>query len=464
MLSGTGRHRRRSTSRTTRLIAAAGVAGVGVAMPIIGAGTAQAASVNTWDKVAQCESTGNWQINTGNGFYGGLQFTQSTWHEFGGTQYATRADQATKGQQIAIAEKVLKSQGPGAWPVCSVKAGLNRGGSSADVDTGSSGSSGSAGKTAPKSTPKAQSETTKPAPKKTVEAPKAQTPKTEAPKTETTAKTETAETPKTEPAADSAANSSYVVVAGDTLSRIADAAHVPGGWPKLYESNKSVVGQNPDLIFPGQKLAVDGTAAPTAAKTDTAPKTDTTTRTEAAPKAEAVKTETVAKTDTPKTETPKTETPKSTTPKASTAKSDTGGEHASGSYVAPVSGATLTASFGSGGSHWASGHHTGQDFAVSTGTTVRAVTSGTVVSAGWGGAYGNEVVIRHADGKYTQYAHLSSISVKAGMKVQTGQKIALSGATGNVTGPHLHFEVRTTPNYGSAVNPMTWLRSHGVSV
>ncbi|WP_406297874.1 transglycosylase family protein [Embleya sp. NBC_00888] len=451
MLSGTGRHRRRSTSRTTRLIAAAGVAGVGVAMPIIGAGTAQAASVSTWDKVAQCESTGNWQINTGNGFYGGLQFTASTWKAFGGTEFAARADLATKGQQIAIAEKVLKGQGPGAWPVCSVKAGLTRGGAAADVDTGSS-----AGKTAPKTAPK--TETAKPAPKKTeaapkievkteapkTEAPKAEAPKTEAPKTET---------PKTEPAA---ATSSYVVVTGDTLSKIANAAHVPGGWPKLYEANKSVVGENPDLIFPGQKLAVDGKAAPTTTKTEAAE-----------PKVEVQKAET-PKTEAPKAEAPKAKTeskpaPKAVTTKTEAAKTDST-TTASGSYVAPVSGATLTASFGSGGSRWSSGSHTGQDFAVSTGTTVRAVTSGTVVSAGWGGAYGNEVVIRHADGKYTQYAHLSSISVKAGMKVQTGQKIALSGATGNVTGPHLHFEVRTTPNYGSAVNPMTWLRSHGVSV
>ncbi|MYS79950.1 transglycosylase family protein [Embleya scabrispora] len=439
MLSGTGRHRRRSTSRTTRLIAAAGVAGVGVAMPIIGAGTAQAASVSTWDKVAMCESTGNWQINTGNGFYGGLQFTQSTWNEFGGTQYAARADLATKGQQITIAEKVLKSQGPGAWPVCSIKAGLTRGGGTPDVDTGSS-----AGKTAPKTAPK--TETPKAAtPKKTVAEPKievkSEAPKAEAPKTET---------PKTEPVAkaDSTPTSSYVVVAGDTLSKIAGAAHVPGGWPKLYEANKSVVGENPDLIFPGQKLTVDGKVAPTTAKTEAAPKVE------------------VQKPETPKAET-KPAAPK-TSVKTEAAKSDAkpaaSTEKASGSYVAPVSGATLTSSFGAGGSRWSSGSHTGQDFAVSTGTTVRAVTSGTVVSAGWGGAYGNEVVIRHADGKYTQYAHLSSISVKAGMKVQTGQKIALSGATGNVTGPHLHFEVRTTPNYGSAVNPMTWLRSHGVSV
>ncbi|MFJ1708185.1 transglycosylase family protein, partial [Kitasatospora sp. NPDC088346] len=76
--------------------------------------------------VAQCESTGNWSINSGNGFYGGLQFTNSTWAAYGGTSYAPQANLASKAQQIAVAEKVLASQGPGAWPVCSVKAGLTK--------------------------------------------------------------------------------------------------------------------------------------------------------------------------------------------------------------------------------------------------------------------------------------------------------------------------------------------------
>ncbi|MYW01588.1 transglycosylase family protein [Streptomyces sp. SID3343] len=484
MLSGTGRHRRRSHSRTTRLIAAAGVAGVGVAMPIIGAGMAHAAPESTWDRVAQCESTNNWKINNGNGFYGGLQFTASTWREFGGTQYAARADLATKGQQIAIAEKVLASQGPGAWPVCSVKAGLTRGGAAADVDTSSGGKSAPKTATTPKAGTKTETKVQPKAETKTeskVEA-KTETKVVEAPKVEEKAAAPVAETPKAAPVeaapeAASAKTASYVVVAGDSLSRIAEARNVPGGWPKLYEANKSVVGQNPDLIFPGQSLAVDGStsAAKPAEKTEAKTEAKVEAKTEAAPapKAEA-KTDPAPKAA-PKQEAPKAETktepkaeakadtkakPKSEAASDTTAKSATG----SGSFVAPVAGGSLSAGYGTGGSRWSSGHHTGQDFAVSTGTTVRAVTSGTVVSAGWGGAYGNEVVIRHADGKYTQYAHLSSISVKAGTKVQTGQKIALSGATGNVTGPHLHFEVRTTPNYGSAVNPMTWLRSHGVGV
>ena len=92
--------------------AVAGVAALAAASP------SQAASVSTWDKVAACESSGNWAINTGNGYYGGLQFTSSTWATYGGRAYASRADLATKNQQIAIAEKVLAAQGPGAWPTC----------------------------------------------------------------------------------------------------------------------------------------------------------------------------------------------------------------------------------------------------------------------------------------------------------------------------------------------------------
>lgn len=94
---------------------------------------ASAASQSTWDKVAKCESSGNWSINTGNGYYGGLQFSQSTWAGFGGTRYAARADLATKAQQITVAEKVLTVQGPGAWPVCGARAGLARGGPAPDT-------------------------------------------------------------------------------------------------------------------------------------------------------------------------------------------------------------------------------------------------------------------------------------------------------------------------------------------
>ncbi|MFI8824610.1 M23 family metallopeptidase [Streptomyces sp. NPDC053431] len=138
------------------------------------------------------------------------------------------------------------------------------------------------------------------------------------------------------------------------------------------------------------------------------------------------------------------------------------------SWIKPVSSYTLTASFNQGGAMWAH-KHSGQDFAVPVGTPVKAAASGTVVKAGpYGGgdgpAYGNAIVIKHANGTYSQYAHLSKIKVSIGQKVAVGQQIALSGNTGNSSGPHLHFEIRTTPNYGSAVNPAAFLRAHGVTI
>lgn len=139
------------------------------------------------------------------------------------------------------------------------------------------------------------------------------------------------------------------------------------------------------------------------------------------------------------------------------------------SWVTPVSGDySLTASFSQSGSMW-SADHSGQDFAVASGTTVRAVHGGTVVKAGGygagdGPAYGNAVVIEHSSGVYTQYAHLSGIDVSVGEAVTTGEAIARSGNSGNSTGPHLHFEVRTTPDYGTAVDPMKFLRSKDVTL
>ncbi|MEU0334947.1 M23 family metallopeptidase [Streptomyces sp. NPDC006193] len=138
------------------------------------------------------------------------------------------------------------------------------------------------------------------------------------------------------------------------------------------------------------------------------------------------------------------------------------------SWVDPVKKYTLSAGFAQSGSHWVA-KHSGQDFAVPTGTEVVAAHGGTVVKAGPNGAgdgpaYGNAIVIKHGSGLYSQYAHLSRIDVKIGQVVRTGQHIALSGSTGNSTGPHLHFEIRTTPNYGSAIDPVAFLRSKGVKV
>lgn len=132
-------------------------------------------------------------------------------------------------------------------------------------------------------------------------------------------------------------------------------------------------------------------------------------------------------------------------------------------WVRPANG-PLGTPYHTAGSSWSSGYHTGIDFTVSAGTQVKAAGEGTVVTAGWGGAYGNQVVIRHKGGIFTHYAHLSSLSVREGQNVGGGQQIGLSGSTGNSTGPHLHFEVRTGPDYGSDVNPVTFLREHKVTL
>lgn len=138
------------------------------------------------------------------------------------------------------------------------------------------------------------------------------------------------------------------------------------------------------------------------------------------------------------------------------------------SWVDPVKKYKLSASFAQNGGMWQS-THSGQDFAVPSGTQVVATHGGTVVKAGGNGAgdgpaYGNAVVIKHGNGTYSQYAHLSKVTVNVGQIVKTGQEIAKSGNTGNSSGPHLHFEIRTTPNYGSAVDPVKFLRAKGVTV
>jgi len=107
-------------------IAGAGIVASAIFMTSISFGLPVQAAASVWDGVAACESSGNWAINSGNGFFGGLQFTSSTWISFGGGRYAPSADKASRSVQIAIARRVLVAQGPGAWPVCSVRAGLNR--------------------------------------------------------------------------------------------------------------------------------------------------------------------------------------------------------------------------------------------------------------------------------------------------------------------------------------------------
>ncbi|MFF4400819.1 transglycosylase family protein [Streptomyces sp. NPDC001480] len=230
LFSGKGKHRR--PSKAVRAIAVAGVTGAAVAAPLIAAGNASAATASEWDAVAQCESGGNWSINTGNGYYGGLQFSASTWAAYGGTQYAAQANQASKSQQIAVAEKVLAAQGKGAWPVC------GKGLSGAAYSGSSSGSSNSAGSSSNSTSTRstdgqaANRSAERQAPEKTV-----------------TKKTVTTPTGKKVKKGDG----EYKVVKGDTLSSIAEKHHVAGGWQKLFQLNKDII-DDANVIYPGQQL------------------------------------------------------------------------------------------------------------------------------------------------------------------------------------------------------------------
>jgi nucleoid-associated protein YgaU len=213
--SSTGRHRALSTASKIRRRATtvAAVAGVAAVTPLLAAGPAQADSVN-WDAIAQCESGGNWQTSTGNGYYGGLQFNRDTWLAYGGGSYAPTANLASRSQQIAVAERTLASQGIGAWPTCGKRAG-----STASYQPTRS-TAERATRSERRSTPARQQRTT-------------QVERTTAP----------------------AGGKTYVVRSGDTLGKIAAAHGVDGGWKALYAANRSVV-ENPDLIFPGERLTL----------------------------------------------------------------------------------------------------------------------------------------------------------------------------------------------------------------
>ncbi|MFD5818851.1 M23 family metallopeptidase [Streptomyces sp. NPDC127038] len=132
------------------------------------------------------------------------------------------------------------------------------------------------------------------------------------------------------------------------------------------------------------------------------------------------------------------------------------------SYTLPTSSYTLTSRFGEAGALWSSGYHTGLDFAAPTGTLIKAIHSATVTQAGWAGSYGYRTILTLDDGTELWFCHQSSISVSVGQKVATGDVIGRVGATGNVTGPHLHLEVH--PNGDpTAIDPMAWLHSKGLN-
>ncbi|MFJ7085521.1 transglycosylase family protein [Streptomyces griseus] len=312
MGSANGRHRR--PRQAPAIVVAAGVTGSAIAIPLLGASGAHAAEASTWDRVAECESGGMWSADLGNGFYGGLQFSQETWSAYGGTAFAPRADLASRSQQISVAEKVLDDQGPKAWPSCAVISGLAVDGSLPGVDPGTSptpdptstptdeadapdeaeesGKSGEADKSG-KGEKKGEKESDgtgegseTPDSSVTPTTP----PSSEAPDPSGAPDASTGETgtdgkggkhrgaPAPEEAdggqddgprgsgrhasrgdgdardGGAAGAGAYTVQPGDNLWAIADAQELPGGWTGLYETNKDLLGSDPDLILPGQSL------------------------------------------------------------------------------------------------------------------------------------------------------------------------------------------------------------------
>lgn len=210
-MSYRGKHRKMSA--TTRTIARVAVAGIAVGAPLAIAATPAQASGTNWDAIAKCESGGNWSTSTGNGYYGGLQFSQSTWKAYGGQG---SANGASREEQIAVAERVLQRQGIGAWPTCGRRAG------SSAVATG----------TNTRGAKKAQATAPK---KSTVEA----APQAVAP---------AAGVASSNPAGD------YTVVAGDTLSKLATKFNIQGGYQQLQKLNAQYI-PNADFIVVGQKIA-----------------------------------------------------------------------------------------------------------------------------------------------------------------------------------------------------------------
>ncbi|SPF01483.1 transglycosylase family protein [Streptomyces sp. MA5143a] len=206
-------------TRTTAVVAGAVLlAPLGL---LTAAGNAVAADSGVWDRIAKCESGGDWRINTGNGYYGGLQFAATTWRAYGGTAYAPTADKASKAQQIAVATKVQRAQGWGAWPVCAARAGAygsapaapSNGSATTESSTaGSAGNAAKPSKSAPSTTPSRS----------------------------------------TGHPDRSASRGDYTVRQGDTLSGI--AARQGTTWRKIYAANRAVIGADPGLIVPGQRL------------------------------------------------------------------------------------------------------------------------------------------------------------------------------------------------------------------
>ncbi|MGQ4364953.1 LysM peptidoglycan-binding domain-containing protein [Streptomyces sp. SAS_272] len=242
---------RKSSRKTAVLAGAVLLAPLGL---LSATGEAAAADSGVWDRIAQCESGGDWHINTGNGYYGGLQFSAGTWRAFGGGAYASTADKASKAQQISIAAKVQNAQGWGAWPTCSARAGASGSapgaGSSADGSSSSSGSSKSS-----HSSGSAKSAGTSDSSKKASSWKSGSGSGSSASGSSTSGRGSSDTGDRSgEQASRGSSRGDYTVREGDTLSTI--GARHGMTWQRVYAANRTVVGGDPDLIVPGQRLVL----------------------------------------------------------------------------------------------------------------------------------------------------------------------------------------------------------------
>ncbi|MFG2575542.1 transglycosylase family protein [Streptomyces sp. NPDC048481] len=240
-------HSRKSSRRTAVLAGAVLLAPLGL---LSATADATAADSGVWDRIAQCESGGNWHINTGNGYYGGLQFSAGTWRAYGGTAYAPTADKAGKAQQISVAAKVQNAQGWGAWPTCSARAGAA--GSAPGADRPSSARSDSAGTKSSKSSRSSRSSQSSQSSQYAAAGKPAQSTRSGSESSgagsSTTAERASGQTSR------GASRGDYTVRRGDTLSTI--AARNGMTWQRVYAGNRDVIGGDPDLIVPGQRLTL----------------------------------------------------------------------------------------------------------------------------------------------------------------------------------------------------------------
>ncbi|MFF7446196.1 MULTISPECIES: transglycosylase family protein [unclassified Streptomyces] len=292
--------------------------GSAIAIPLLGAGGASAADGNTWDQVAQCETGGSWSANDGDGHYGGLDLSQKNWEKYGGLDYATSPDLASRNQQIAVAEKVLADQGVGVWGTCGLLHGLSEDSGSADVDTGvaspsTSDSDDSDASAQPESTESAETTESSESPgsaglsnssgeSESADATDSSGSASSSPTTGADKSAKSDNSGSTPGGAQSSASSSaaptesdesdnswreggssnlvdtgalvapsegtgrhrgasaeegsYTVRTGDTLASIADSLDLDGGWRRLYTANEQVIGADPSAIEPGQTLAL----------------------------------------------------------------------------------------------------------------------------------------------------------------------------------------------------------------